>query len=415
MRCRLRMAALAAALSLPLLAAPARAQELLIYHNWSSPTEMASLKVLRDRFEAGGGVWKDLSIPHDSGTNVSLINMLTGGNPPDIFMESSPGIFRDLKSQGLAFPVGPLFDEIGATRNLPDSVLKSITVDGEIMKIPTAVHIDGMVFYNTHVAQAVGVDPKSWTSLDDFFAVADKIKAAGYIPLAIGGEKWQIGYLLHALMAAQTGGAIYERIYGGTPDRSAIDTPEMRQTLALFRKFQQQADPGSPNRKWNDTTNLVITGKAFMQVHGDWMKGEFRSAGKQLGTDYDCINIPGTKGVVVTVDAFGLLDTKDEAKTKAQKLFASIVVDPQVQAEFAAVKGSSPVRLDSPSDKLDACNAIVHDLLADPAIQHQSPHNTADPDWLSAIWDEADKFWNDPGMTDADFIAGLQDAYDTIF
>jgi glucose/mannose transport system substrate-binding protein len=407
------MAALAAALSL--LAAPAAAQELLIYHNWSSPTEIASLKVLRDHFEAGGGVWKDLSIPHDSGTNVSLINMLTGGNPPDVFAESSPGLYRDLKSQGLAFPLAATFDEIGATPNFPEAVRKSITVDGEIMKIPMAVHIDGMIFYNTHVAQAVGVDPKSWKSLDDFFAVYDKIKAAGYIPLAIGGEKWQIGYLLHALMAAETGGAIYERIYGGTPDRGAIDSPEMRTTLAMLRKFQQHADPGSPNRKWNDTTNLVITGQAFMQVHGDWMKGEFRTAGKQLGTDYDCMNIPGAKGVVVTVDAFGLIDTRDAAKTKAQKLFASVVVDPKIQAQFAAIKGSSPVRLDSPTDQLDACNAIVHDLLANPAIQHENPYNTADADWMSAIWDEADKFWNDPNMTDADFIAGLQNAYDTIF
>jgi glucose/mannose transport system substrate-binding protein len=58
------------------------------------------------------------------------------------------------------------------------------------------------------------------------------------------------------------------------------------------------SDPGvyrSPNRKWDDTTNLVITGKALLQIHGDWMKGEFRAAGKQPGVDFDCMNIPGTK------------------------------------------------------------------------------------------------------------------------
>jgi len=66
--------------------------ELLIYHSWSTPSEIAALKVLNEKFSAEGNVWKDLAIAHDSGVNVSLTNMLTGGNPPDIFMNSDPGI-----------------------------------------------------------------------------------------------------------------------------------------------------------------------------------------------------------------------------------------------------------------------------------------------------------------------------------
>ena len=66
--------------------------ELLIYHSWSTASEIAALKVLNEKFSAEGNVWKDLAIAHDSGVNVSLTNMLTGGNPPDIFMNSDPGI-----------------------------------------------------------------------------------------------------------------------------------------------------------------------------------------------------------------------------------------------------------------------------------------------------------------------------------
>ena len=57
--------------------------------------------------------------------------------------------------------------------------MQSITVDGEIMKIPTAIHIDGMVYYNMEVAKAAGVDPTAWTSLDEMFADFDKIKRGG--------------------------------------------------------------------------------------------------------------------------------------------------------------------------------------------------------------------------------------------
>ena len=80
----------------------ANSAELLIYHSWSTPSEIAALKVLNEKFSAEGNSWKDLAIAHDSGVNVSLMNMLTGGDPPDVFMNSDPGIYRDLKKQGLA-------------------------------------------------------------------------------------------------------------------------------------------------------------------------------------------------------------------------------------------------------------------------------------------------------------------------
>ena len=52
----------------------------------------------------------------------------------------------------------------------------------------------------------------------------------------------------------------------------------------------------------------MITGKTLMQIHGDWMKGEWRNAGKTAGKDFGCINIPGTKALAVTVDAWNFLD-----------------------------------------------------------------------------------------------------------
>jgi ribosome-associated protein len=45
-----------------------------------------------------------------------------------------------------------------------------------------------------------------------------------------------------------------------------------------------------------------------MQIHGDWMKGEWRNAGKVAGKDFGCENIPGTKALAVTVDAWNFLD-----------------------------------------------------------------------------------------------------------
>lgn len=390
-----------------------QATDLVIYHGWSSPAEVAALNILKAGLEAKGHTWTDLAIPHDSGANVSLINLITGGNPPNVFMESNPGVYRDLRGMGLGFDLTQYFADNGITPNLPSAVVNSITVDGEIVKVPTAIHIDGMIYYNKGVAAKAGVVPEDWTDLDDMFADFEKIQAAGFIPLAIGGQQWQVGYLTHTL-AASMGGTLYNGVYGTDPDAAVLDSPEMRQLLDLLRQFQQAADEGSVNRDWNVTTNMVISGQALMQLHGDWMKGEWRAAGKIAGTDFGCINIPGTKGLSVTVDAWGVLGGVPDDVKQAELDFASVVTDPAIQSDFAAAKGSTPVRLDAPKDKLDACSDTVLTALDNPDIQFQNPHNTADADWMNSIWDVVFNYWSNPSMTADQAIEQLKENYDTI-
>lgn len=392
----------------------ARAEDLVIYHTWSAPAEVGALGVLRTALEAGGDTWTDIAIPHDTGSNVSLMNLVTGGNPPNVFMESNPGVYRDLTAQGLGLPLTQFMTDNKITEHYPVSVVNSITVDGEIMKVPTGIHIDGMIYYNMEVAKAAGVDPTTWKSFDEMFADFDKIKAAGYQPLAIGAQQWQVGYLTHALAAALEGPAFYNAIYSGTVDPAAIDSPEMRNLLEWLRKFQQAADEGSVNRDWNVTTNTVITGKALMQLHGDWMKGEWRGAGKVAGTDFGCIVPPGAKALTVTVDSWGLLGGQSEEKTAAELRFASIVADPIVQADFAAIKGSTPTRLDAPADKLDICSQNVLAALANPDTQVQNPNSMVDADWMSSLWDVYFAYWSDPAMSVDDAIAKIKENYDTI-
>lgn len=407
------LAGIGAALMLGVASSAASAAELVIYHGWSSPAEVAALNVLKTGLEGKGHTWTDLAIPHNSGASVSLINLITGGNPPTVFMEANPAIYRDLKGMGMGQPLTEFFASNGITENLPSAVINSITVDGDIVKIPTAIHIDGMIYYNKEVAAKAGVVPEEWTDLDDMFADFDKITAAGFIPIAIGAQEWQIGYLTHAL-AASLGGTLYNGIYGTTPDPAVLDSAEMRQLIDRIRQFQQAADEGSVNRDWNVTTNMVITGKALMQLHGDWMKGEWRAAGKVAGTDFGCVNIPGTKGLSVTVDAWGVLGGVSDEIKQAEMDFASVVTDPAIQADFAAAKGSTPVRLDAPKDQLDACSDTVLAALDNPDIQFQNPHNTVDADWQASIWQTMNAFWADPSMTTDQAIEALKEHYDTI-
>jgi glucose/mannose transport system substrate-binding protein len=392
------------------------AEDIVIYHSWSTPSEMGALNVLKDGLAKEGVGWTEIAIPHDTGSTVSVVNLVTGGNPPNVFMNSNPGIIRDLQSQGLIMDLTDLFEQNGVTANMPETVLKAATVDGRVMKAPAGVHIDGMVYYNLAVAKKAGVDPASWTSLDAMWADFDKIKAAGFQPLAVGSQNFQASYLFQALVAAVAGPDIYNRFYGPEVDPTVFDEQGLKDAIEWERKFSQQVDAGSENRAWNETTNLVITGKALMQIHGDWMKGEWRNAGKVAGQDFGCVNIPGTKAIVVTVDAWNFLDgpSVTPEKKDAEQKFALLDTSPEATAAFAAKKGSTPVRLDAPKDQLDQCNTLVLDTLAKPGMSVQNPYNIADSDWQSSIADIIFEFWGNPDRTTDEVIEQLKEQYDTI-
>jgi glucose/mannose transport system substrate-binding protein len=278
-----------------------------------------------------------------------------------------------------------------------------------------------MLYYNIKVAEAAGVDPTSWKSFDEMFADMDKVKAAGFNFMAMGGNTFQAGYLFHALMAGIGGPDVYNRFYrvdaGGRPDVSVFDEQGLRDAIEAFRRITAQADEGWVNRQWNESTNTVISGRTLMHFHGDWMKGQWKANGKVLGQDYNCINLPGTKALAVTVDSMGILGGPPVSpeQMEAQFEMASIAVDPVRNAEFASFKGSTPVRTDAPVDKLDACNKLVLDSLAKDDFWVLNPFYISDSDWINSVWNTMFTFQGDLSMTTEDAAAMLRDEHQSIF
>src|SRR5690606_36392647 len=131
------------------------------------------------------------------------------------------------------------------------------------------MHIDGMVYWKKEVAEKSGVDPASWQSVDQMIGDFQKVKDAGFVAAAVGGQAFQVGYLFHAMLAATAGPDIYNRLYGAEPDLSVLDTPEVRKAIEIVRVFSEQAGPEAENRPWNEITNTVISGQALFHIMGD--------------------------------------------------------------------------------------------------------------------------------------------------
>ncbi|HTZ52673.1 MAG TPA: ABC transporter substrate-binding protein [Spirochaetia bacterium] len=386
--------------------------ELLIFNNWSSDAEIGALNVIRNQFQAEGGKWADITIAHNTGADIPLINMITGGNPPDVFINNNVKLRREFIKRGLLADLTDYYKTLKLDSALPQACKDVMAVDGQVVTAPLAVHIVGTIFWNTAAAKKAGVDPKSWKNLDAMFADFPKIRKAGIIPLAIGAQPWQLEYLLGSCIVYYSG-STYDALFGLNPSKSGFDTPEMRQALALFRRIQQESDPGAANRNWNDTTAMVIRGDALMQFHGDWMKGEFAGAKKKIGVDYDTMLPPGTKGVQVTIDAETFLKPTDAAKKNSEELFFNIMLRKDITERFSIIKGSTPVRLDA-SAGIDKHAKMVLKSISDPKFGHPVRNITMDDDFAGAYMSLADQFWNTPSMTGDEFIKELQQKYDEI-
>ena len=73
---------------------------------------------------------------------------------------------------------------------LPKVVADVMKYKGNYVAAPVNVHRVNWIWASSDALKKAGVAamPKTW---DEFFAAADKLKAAGLIPVAHGGQNWQ--------------------------------------------------------------------------------------------------------------------------------------------------------------------------------------------------------------------------------
>jgi glucose/mannose transport system substrate-binding protein len=414
-----RFAAVASMVWVPTLLAeaPARATELTLLHAWSNESEITALQVYLRAFETRGHKLVELSAPHEQAGLSPLVSLILAGKPPNVFAASKTDMYREIRDRGLGQTLGEHFRRIGAWENFPPIVREVISIDGEVRKIPDGIHVDGMLYYNTKVAAAAGVDPLGWKSLDEMFADIGKVQKAGYNFMAVGGNTFQAGYLFHALLAAVGGRRVFYEFYRDTPKLSVFGSPELRRAVELFRRITSQADAGWSNRSWAESTNTVISGKTLMHYHGDWMKGQWKASGKRLGEDFNCINLPEAKALSVTVDALGVLGGEGVTPEtlEAELEFATVVVDPANNGAFAALKGATPIRMDAPASGLDPCNQLVLSSLTRADFSVQNPFYVGDSDWIDSVWNTMYTFQCDERMSTDDVLRRLRSEHRAIF
>ena len=377
-----------------------------VIHWWTSGGEQAAISQFAEAWQEMGNTWIDTAITGGDNARGTTVNRIIGGNPPTAAQFNISKQFVDLVEQGLLQSLEEVASAEGWRDFIyPPELIETCEFEGEFYCVPVNIHSWQWMWINNDVYEQVGLPVPQ--TFEEFLAGAPTIQDAGIIPLALGGQGWQESGMFDVVASSIMGFPLMQSIYRDK-DVDAFRDGRFESVLNTFRELNTFTDEGSPGRLWNDTTAMVIEGKAAMQVMGDWARGEFAVAGKEAMVDYSCV-IPGKEKYVALGGDVFVFPKNDDPKVKdVQLAMASMMVNPTVQAKFNNAKGSLPMRLDVDTSAADACMQMGLDLIQNPdAIMRESDDwNT--PAFTSAWDDIISEFRNDPNYTVAQVMDDLE-------
>jgi len=411
----LKLSKLALAVALTVAGSAALAGDVEVLHYWTSGGEAKSVAELKKIMQAKGHVWKDFAVAGGGGDNAATVlkSRVVSGNPPAAAQIKGPAI-QEWAREGVLANLDTVAKAEKWDSLLPAVVANVMKSKGSYVAAPVNVHRVIWMWANSAVLKKAGVTsaPKSW---DEFFAAAEKVKKAGLIPVAHGGQNWQDFTTFESVVLGVGGAKFYQDALVKL-DQKALTSPTMTKSLETFRKIKGYTDPAAPGRDWNLATAMVIQEKAAFQFMGDWAKGEFSAAGKVPGKDYICAAAPGTANAYTfNVDSFAMFKLKDAGAQKAQGDLAAAIMGPEFQEVFNLNKGSIPVRLNMKMDKFDDCAKLSSkDFVATaksgglvPSVAHGM---AIAPAAEGAIKDAVSQFWNDDKISVADGVKNIAKA-----
>jgi glucose/mannose transport system substrate-binding protein len=396
----------------------ASAGEVEVLHYWTSGGEAKSVAELKKIMQGKGHTWRDFAVAGGGGDSAMTVlkSRVISGNPPSAAQTKGPAI-QEWASEGVLANMDTLAKAEKWDDLLPKVVADVMKYKGAYVAAPVNVHRVNWMWGSSEALKKAGVAamPKTW---DEFFAAADKLRAAGLVPVAHGGQNWQDFTTFESVVLGVGGPKFYQDALVKLDDK-AINSDTMKKSLETFRRIKGYTDPGAPGRDWNLATAMLIQGKAGFQLMGDWAKGEFLAAGKAPGKDFLCAAAPGSANAFTfNVDSFILFKLKDAAAQKAQSDLASAIMSPAFQEVFNLNKGSIPVRAGQPMDKFDDCAKASAKDFVDTAksggLVPSAAHGMAiAPATEGAIKDVVSQFWNDDKVSVADAMKKIAAAAKT--
>lgn len=364
---------------------------------WATGSEKAGLDALVDVFAAQhpGIRFVNATVAGGAGSNAkaALAQRLDAGDPPDTFQAHAGAELTDYIAAGQLQDLSDFYAEHDLDDVFPPTLIDLLTVDGAIYSVPLNIHRANVVWANTEVLDAAGIDPRvPPADLDTWIDDLRRLREAGVaVPLALGTE-WTQLQLFETVLLADLGADGYSGLWTGA---TSWTDPGVAAAVGHYDELLDYVNADFAGLDWDTATQIVVTGNAGYIVMGDWAEVAFAQAGWTYGEQYTTFPSPGTAGVFdFLADSFVLtVGAPHEAATEDWLTTLSSV---EGQQAFNLAKGSIPARTDVdasayPAYQQTALASFTADALV-PSLAHGA---AADIAWSGAISDAVSRFGTD--------------------
>src|SRR6201997_1229909 len=327
-------------------------KKLEIFSHWTSGGEAAALDALfQATRRADPGIEIINSAVAGGGTAAQpvLQARLAGGNPPDSW-QVHPGweLLGEYVQANYCEPITDLYKSEGWDNVVPKDLIDMLTKNGQTYAVLVGVHRGNDLWYNKKVLEKNGIKVGDKMTFAEFFAAAEKLKAAGVTPLAVGDSGiWATAQLFENTLLGTVGPTGWQDLFSG---KMAFDDPKVKQAAQSYAKMLEYQNSDHSALTWDQAVKAVEEGRCAFSSMGDWAHGEFSKANLKDNVDFGWVSHPGTSGGFIGVaDGFTLAkNAPHKAETVA---WLKSIGSKESQEEFNPIKGSIPIRTDVDKSK----------------------------------------------------------------
>jgi glucose/mannose transport system substrate-binding protein len=322
----------------------------------------------------------------------AIDSRLDNSNPPDSFQATAGAGLADYVDDGRLLDLTSFYTEHHLDGGFRDTVLDLLQVDGAIYSVPLDIHRVNIVWSNSGLLMAAGLDPAhERTTLPYWMDDLQTLRDSGVeYPLALG-EGWTQVQLFETVLLAEFGPVGYKDLW---KNAAGWDADTLAVAVDEYGSLLDFVDPASRGEHADAAVHRVVNGNAAYVVMIDTAASAFEQAAGS-GHEYGSFPVPGTAGVFdFSVDAFTL--PVGAAHPAAAKSWLLAVASAEGQRAFSLDAGSIPARSDTepadyPAYQQTAIASSQDDTVA-PSLAHGV---AARPAWVAAILDAVVRFRDD--------------------
>lgn len=227
-----------------------------------------------------------------------LQTLAVSGQLPDIILLYPGERTSQVTSVGLAKDLRPWLE--GHEDEFADMAMQAQGENGEIWELPEDISITSIMYTNNKLLEELNLTVAR--TLDELYAQAEVIKAAGLIPVSMANkDAWPMQSCLAGVLAERTGGMEwFDKALAG--DEADFSDPEFVRSLEIIKDMSDRGlfSPGTNQLAYGQGLDEFINERSVYFIDGSWtvnnMVGELTAEQKTYVSLESFPDVPDQKG-----------------------------------------------------------------------------------------------------------------------